>query len=213
MKYAWIEKHNHAFSISLMCNCLRVSRNGYYNWIMKSDTRNIKKSNTKALTDKIVSIFNSSFSTYGTRRIKYMLYSSYNIVVSRRRIGRLMKTANIAVKTKKKFKIKTTDSKHNLHISSNLLNQDFNVEMPNRAYVGDITYIPTKEGWVYLSTVIDLYSRRLVGWNIDDSMKTQLIERSLIMAKNKRSFLRNTIFHSDRGSQYASKEFRKLLGD
>jgi putative transposase len=109
------------------------------------------------------------------------------------------------------FKIKTTDSNHNLAISPNLLNKNFTVNSPNEAYVGDITYIPTNEGFVYLSTVIDLYSRRLIGWYTDDNLKTQLVENSLIMAKNKRSSLKGAIFHSDRGSQYASKEFRKLL--
>ena len=178
---------------------------------MKNYTREIKTMITKTLINKIITVFNNSYCVYGTRRIKYKLYTDFGLVVSKRRIGKLMKQANIAVKTRKKFKIKTTDSNHNLAISPNILNKNFTVDLPNKAYVGDITYIPTKEGFVYLSTVIDLYSRRLIGWHIDDNLKTQLIEKSLIMAKNKRNSLKNAIFHSDRGSQYASKEFRKLL--
>ena len=149
--------------------------------------------------------------TYGTRRVKRFLAKEYGWVVSRGRIAKTMKALNLKVKSKKRFRVVTTDSKHNLAISPNRLAQDFYACRPNEVYVGDITYIRTGHGWIYLATVIDLYSRSIVGYSIDDRLHTRIIANALTMARAKRTSLYGAIFHSDRGSQYASDEFKEHL--
>jgi transposase InsO family protein len=121
-----------------------------------------------------------------------------------------MKDLNLKVKIKRRYK-NTTDSKHNLPIASNILNRDFYASNPNEKYVGDITYISTGEGWLYLATVIDLYSRKVVGWSMDDTMKVSLVNNALNMALKHRTPKNGLIWHTDRGSQYASYEHRDLL--
>ncbi len=148
---------------------------------------------------------------YGIRRIAKILAKN-EIIISRKRIGRLMASAGLYCKTKRKFKV-TTDSKHNKPISPNLLQRQFDVIQPDKCWVGDITYIPTKEGWLYLATVIDLYSRQVIGWSMANHMKTTLINNALTMAIWKRKPQRGLIWHSDRGSQYASDSHRTILKD
>ncbi len=159
----------------------------------------------------IKDIFNASFKTYGTRRIKKELENEYGWVVSLRRIGRVMRQEGLKARSKQRFRVQTTDSNHNLPISPNLLKQDFYASAPNEVYVGDITYIRTKEGWLYLAVIIDLYARTIVGWAMADHMQTSLIVNALNMTATRRGALKNSIFHSDRGSQYASLEYRNLL--
>ena len=132
--------------------------------------------------------------------------------MSRRRIIRLMKEANLVCKTKHKFRA-TTDSKHNMPVAPNLLERKFNVGEPNRYYVGDITYIPTEEGWLYLATVIDLYSRKVVGWSMSSRMRAELVNNALLMAIWQRKPPKGLIWHTDRGSQYASDSHREILKD
>ena len=132
--------------------------------------------------------------------------------MSRRRIGRLMSQAGLSCKTKKKFKA-TTDSKHNKPIAPNLLERQFTVSQPDRYYVGDITYIATQEGWLYLAVVIDLFSRKVVGWSMDSRMKSQLVNDALLMAIWKRKPDKGLIWHTDRGSQYASDSHRAILNE
>lgn len=122
-----------------------------------------------------------------------------------------MKRVGLKAKAKRRFRVVTTDSNHNFGIAPNRLGQDFYAHAPNVAYVGDITYIWTKGGWLYLATVIDLYARTLVGWAIDDRLHTPLISKALRMARSKRTSLESAIFHSDRGSQYASDAFKTQL--
>lgn len=154
-------------------------------------------------------IFLDSQKTYGTRSIKRdLVKQGFN--VSRRRIGRLMDKAGLVCKTIKKFKA-TTNSKHNLLVSPNLLQRNFEVNQPDRCYVGDITYIWTKEGWLYLATVIDLYSRRVVGWQIDKRMKSDLVNQALLAAIWVRKPRSGLVWHTDRGSQYCSKSHRKII--
>lgn len=206
MKYAWIKDHQEIYTILMMCELLKVSRNGYYRWLKYGERKE-----DIALVRCVREIFEDSFKTYGTRRIKKELETEYGWIVSRRRIGRVMRSEGLKVRSKQRFKIQTTDSNHNYPISPNLLNQDFYAFAPNEVYVGDITYIRTIEGWLYLAVVIDLYARSVVGWAIDDNMQTSLISDALKKTKERRGSLQNTIFHSDRGSQYASDEYRKQL--
>lgn len=207
MKYAWIAEHRTEFPIIAMCSTLKVSRNGYYYWCKHGS-----RGEDSHLLQLVEEIFESSFKTYGTRRIKATLQKQYGWVVSRRRIGKAMKTLGLKAKTKQRFKVHTTDSKHTLPISPNLIDQDFYASAPAEAYVGDITYIKTKEGWLYLAVVIDLYARMVVGYAIAEHMRTSLIIQALKEANYRRGGIKKeAIFHSDRGSQYASQEYRELL--
>jgi putative transposase len=190
-----------------MCKTLKVSSNGYYSWLRVGS-----RQEDPMLAPLVKSAFDESMQTYGTRRIKRFFEKEYGLVVSRRRIAKTMKALNLKVKSKKRFRVATTDSKHNLAISPNRLRQDFCTYRPNEVYVGDITYIRTQRGWIYLATVIDLFSRSIVGYAIDDRLHTRIIVNALGVARSKRASLYGAIFHSDRGSQYASDEFREHLG-
>ncbi len=159
----------------------------------------------------IKEVFIQGRNCYGTRRIAKKLAQN-DIIISKRRIGKLMTSAGLYCKTKRRFKV-TADSKHNKPISPNLLARQFAVQNPDKYWVGDITYIPTKNGWLYLATVIDLYSRQIVGWSMADNMKAKLVNDTLTMAIWKRKPKRGLIWHSDRGSQYASDSHRTILKD
>ncbi len=211
MKYAWILKHEEAFSIGMMCYLLGVRRSGYYHYKNIGIVIEAKKQQeAKALQEAIGKAFISSRKYSGSRRIKSKLDKD-GLPVSRARIIKLMKESGLKVKTKRKFRPQTTDSSHNLPITPNLLNREFNTLMPNQKYVGDITYIPTREGWLYLATVIDLFSRKVIGWSINTHMKTTLVNDALIMAIKRRAPKSGLLWHTDRGTQYASKEHRALL--
>ncbi len=190
-----------------MCKVLKVSRNAYYSWL----SSNSNKKEDVILNNVIKSAFYEFRQVYGARRLKGFLFSEYGLIISRRRVSKLMKIQNLRTKHKRRFKVITTDSKHNYAISPNRLKRDFYASSPNKVYVGDITYIHTKEGVLYLATVIDLYSRSVVGYATDDRMYTRLIVNALAVAKAKRINMQDAIFHSDRGSQYASDDFRATL--
>jgi transposase InsO family protein len=162
------------------------------------------------LNELILAIFIHGRNNYGTRRIQSKLLELYGLITSRRRISSLMKDLNLKVKMKRRYK-NTTDSNHNLPIAANILNRDFYASNPDEKYVGDITYIHTSEGWLYLATVIDLYSRRIVGWSMDDTMKVSLVNDALSMAISQRNPPVGLIWHTDRGSQYASYSHKDLL--
>jgi transposase InsO family protein len=209
VKYAWIEEQKkcNEFNVAMMCKALEVNRSGYYAY--KNSPASMLKTEDEHLTALIVKSFNDSNRTYGTERIQKDL-CDWGEKVSRRRIKRLMNQAGLVCKTVKKFKA-TTNSKHNEAISPNLLNRNFKVDAPNQVWVGDITYIWTDMGWLYLATVIDLFSRKVVGWSMADRMKTSLVNDAMQMAIWQRKPPKGLIWHTDRGSQYASKKHSALL--
>ena len=190
-----------------MCDILSVSRSSYYDWLRSAPSPRTLEN--QRLARLIKEIFMENRCSYGTRRIRKILFNR-GILISRRRIRNLMRKQGLKCKTKRKFKV-TTDSKHQLAISPNLLNRDFFSASPDKKYVGDITYIWTDEGWLYLATVIDLYSRRVVGWSMDKTMKSPLVNDALRMALWKRKPRQGLLWHTDRGSQYASDSHRELL--
>jgi transposase InsO family protein len=192
-----------------LCDFTKVSRSGYYEWLNRPISNRDKEN--ERLTEMVQDIFTKNRNVYGTRRIAKKLEQN-DVFVSRRRISNLMKSANLSCKTKCKFKV-TTDSRHNKPISPNLLKREFNVSEPDKYWVGDITYIPTKNGWLYLATVIDLYSRKIIGWSMADNMKAKLVNDALTMAIWQRKPRKGLIWHSDRGSQYASESHRDILKD
>lgn len=189
---------------------MNVSRSGYYEWLDRPISNRDKRN--KELTEMIKEIFNQNHKIYGIRRISKKL-AEKDIFISNRKIGKLMRIENLSCKTKKKFKV-TTDSKHNKIISPNLLKRQFNnINRPDKFWVGDITYIHTDSGWLYLATVIDLYSRKVIGWSMANHMKAKLVNDALTMAIWKRKPKKGLIWHSDRGSQYASDSHRSILKD
>ena len=149
-----MKEHQKNFNITTMCKIFGIDKSSYYHWIKAGS---IVKKVDKKLNELIEIIFVQGRCNYGTRRIKDKLQQLYGLIVSRRRIGTIMRDLGLIAKVKKRYKINTTDSNHNLPIAPNILNRDFYASAPDEKYVGDITYIPTNEGWLYLATVIDLY--------------------------------------------------------
>ncbi|VAW78664.1 Mobile element protein [hydrothermal vent metagenome] len=190
-----------------MCELLGVSTSAYYDWCGRS--RTARENEDEILTVLIRKIFNHQRNGCGTRTIKKAL-SRLLYRVSRRRIGRLMNEARLVCKTRKKFKA-TTNSKHQYPVAPNLLCRNFTVEKPNQVWVGDITYIWTAEGWLYLATVIDLFSRRIIGWSMNKRMTVDLVNEAMLMAIWNRKPPKGLLWHTDRGSQYASGDHRALL--
>jgi len=191
-----------------MCKLFKVSRSCYYNWIQRGC---IVSRVDKEFNKLIKNIFEQSRATYGTRRIKEVLKQQYGLISSRRKIQRSLSQLNLKVKMKRRFKVITTTSNHKLPISPNHVNRDFYSNTIDKIYVGDITYIPTKEGWLYLAVVIDIYSRKVVGWSMSHSLHTSLVNDALIMAIKRRIPSKGLIYHTDRGSQYASYEHKSIL--
>jgi len=200
-------EHSGEFRIAEMCRALEVSRGGFYRWLKKfKSCREIKN---EELLIEIRKAFKKSRNTYGSPRITIDLKEQGN-QVNKKRVARIMRENGIRAKTKRKFKV-TTHSDHDEPISPNLLNQDFTVQELNKTWVSDITYIWTREGWLYLATILDLCSRKIVGWSLWERLTRQLVIDAFNQAAGRRGSINGLIFHSDRGSQYASKDFRKLL--
>lgn len=207
-RYRFITAEKATWSVRRLCSALQVSRAGYYAWA-SDDSRVYERENAR-LTVHIRAIHRRSRETYGAPRITKELREE-GWTVSRKRVARLMKCAGIAGIPKKRFRGSTTDSDHDLRIAPNLLERRFDVDLPNRVWVGDITYLPTDAGWAYLAVLIDLHSRKVVGWALDDHMRTSLVQEALNMAVRLREPLPGLIHHSDRGVQYASRSYQAAL--
>ena len=207
MIFRFMQQHKTEFSISVMCEVLSVSRSGYYAWLKNPESKR-KQSNNK-LREKIRTIHRDSGEAYGSPRV-YQALKEQGETCSENRVARLMREDGLRAKTTRRFKA-TTNSEHNLPVAPNLLDRNFSPEAPNQVYAGDITYIWTTEGWLYLAVVIDLFSRSVVGWAMNKQMTRQLVMNALTMAVQRRRPPSGVIFHSDRGSQYASGDFQKLL--
>ncbi len=189
-----------------MCKVLRVSRSGYYRY--KSQSSSFSEEKKKKLV-KVREAFISSHRTYGSRRVVVVL-KRQGIRCSKNQVAKLMSENGLFARGRRKYKV-TTDSNHKLPVAPNILNREFALEKKNKVWVGDITYIWTKEGWLYLSTVIDLYSRKIVSWSLSKRMTKRIVTVALQEAIQTRKPEAGLIFHSDQGSQYASNEFRNIL--
>ena len=191
-----------------MCRVLQVSRSSYYIWLKSKPSKRLLEN--KKLIEQIKIIHKQSKGTYGSPRITKEL-KARNYSVSRVRVARLMKKAKIRSIIKKKFVV-TTNSKHGFTLSPNLLNREFNPDQQGKVWVSDITYIRTMEGWLYLTVIIDLADRKVIGWSTSESMKaSRTIIPAWKMAVLNRPVFKPLIFHSDQGIQYASSEFRVIL--
>ena len=194
-------------SILRMCSLLGVSRSGYYDHVARPLQG--PRADEERLVAKMRALQTAVDGTYGKRRMHRELVDDGE-QVGRRRVRRLMREHGIVAIQTRRFH-KTTDSNHALGYAPNLLQQNFSAQAPDRVWVGDITYIPTAEGWCYLAVLLDLYSRRVVGWALDDHMRAELPQRALSRALQLRSPAPGLVHHSDRGSQYAANDYRKEL--
>lgn len=207
MKYAFIREQAADYPVKWLCQKLGVTRSAYYDW--RNRPGRVIPAEELALRQRMKALFKASRESLGSRRLARALREE-GFDIGRDRTRRLMKALCLKVKARQKYKA-TTDSKHALPVAENVLNRQFNPTGPNQAWGADITCLWTQEGWIYLAIVIDLYSRRVVGWVVDKRMKKALIIRALLMAINLRKPPPGLIHHSDRGSQYASHAYQKLL--
>ncbi len=207
MKYAFIRSNAASYPVNHLCRLLGVERSTYYSWLGRP--RKIIGPEELALRRRTKMLFAGSRESLGSRMMAANLRRE-GFTVGRERVRQLMKAMDLAVKQKRKYQI-TTDSGHDYPVAENVLNRAFSPDAPNQVWGTDITYLWTQEGWVYLAVVIDLYSRRVVGWAMDRRMKQALVIRALMMAINLRQPPSGLLHHSDRGSQYASHAYRKLL--
>lgn len=196
-----------SFPVAFMCRQLGLSPSGYYAWERRGVSR--RRQEDEGLIPKIRESHRASRGTYGSPRI-YDDLKDQGETVGRHRIARLMRENGITARPLKRFR-KTTDSNHDLPVAPNLLKRNFEAARPNQVWVGDITYIWTGSGWTYLAVIVDLFSRRVVGWALDDNMRAKLVLKALEKAVGLRQLERGLIFHSDRGSQYASAAYQKAL--
>jgi len=207
VRYRFVERHKKAWPVRLMCKVLRLSPSAYYAWRKRPEP--VRKQENKALIPRVREIHAQMRESYGTRRMADELCKR-GADCGRDRARTLMRLADVRVKQKRKFRV-TTDGNHHLPVAPNLLDRQFDVSEPNRAWVSDITYIRTVTGWLYLATVMDLFSRRIVGWSMDTSMTRKLVSDALLMAIWRRKPGKGLIHHSDRGSQYCSEDFQNIM--
>lgn len=206
MKYEFITEYKLIWRIKTMCRVLKVSKSGYYKYLKKSAKEQFELENKLKLIEEI---YKSSRCTYGSRKVPKSLKAK-GISCYKNQIAKIMKQKGLFAKGRKRYKI-TTNSKHNLPIAPNIVSRNFEIDEKNKVWVSDITYISTQNGWLYLSAVLDLYSRKIVGWCLSDRMTKQLVISSLQEAINSRRPEKGLVFHSDQGSQYASTELRNII--
>jgi len=190
-----------------MCRVLKVSTSGFYDWL--KDPVGVRGREDDDLCEQISNVFKESNETYGNRRIRRAL-RKLKRYCSRGRIRRLMRRLGLIAKRRRRFRI-TTNSQHCFDVYPNLLERDFKADRPDQVWVSDITYIWTDEGWLFLATVIDLFSRKVVGWSMSDSLKSQIAIDALEMAIAARNPAPGLIHHSDRGVQYACGDYQKII--
>jgi len=201
--------HCAVFCISRMACVLRVSRSGYYHWLSNLPKIKVREQQRQAIDEVVNKAFVNSKGRDGAERIFYQLEEQGD-PLNIKTIRNSMKRQGLVPKAAKLFKV-TTDSNHALPIAPNLLERNFTAQRPNEKWVSDITYLQTTEGWLYLAMMIDLYSRKVVGWSMGEAIDAKLVCDALTMALWCRRFPNNVIVHSDRGSQYASHAFRNLI--
>nr|WP_236619688.1 IS3 family transposase [Bacillus sp. 1NLA3E] len=204
-----MKNHQHEFRVVKMCSVFGVSKSGYYDWLKRDESE--QRMARKRLTEEIKNIYYKSKKRYGSIKITRELRKT-GFSVSERHVQRIMTEEGMKSITAQKFKA-TTNSDHDKHIYPNLLEQNFKTSGPGVAWVSDITYIWTRQGWLYLASVMDLYSRKIIGFSMSSRMTKELVIQALERAVRHQPPKKGLIHHSDRGSQYASKEYTKILKD
>ncbi|WP_258881243.1 IS3 family transposase [Paenibacillus sp. sptzw28] len=207
--YSFIHDHRFKLRVAKMCAQFDVSRSGYYAWQKNKDKQTKRSTRRKKLEQCIRQVFLNSRRLYGSRKIKESL-EQQGVHVSGKTVARIMKELGLKSRTVKKYKA-TTNSKHNLPVQDNVLDRQFSADAPNSKWVADITYVPTSEGWLYLASIMDLYSRKIVGFHMDDRMTKDLVLKALDRAYSLQRTNGPVLHHSDRGSQYASLDYQARL--
>jgi putative transposase len=207
VKYAWIQQQQAEFRVSRLCRMLEVSRSGYYEWLGRPPST--QGDVDQQVQEKVQRYFAQGRGTYGTRRIKHLL-AQEGLQVSRRRIGRVLAQAGLRCKTRRKCKAPRAAGQAQT-VAPNQRNREFSVPVPDTVYVGDIPYLSTGEGWLYLAVVLDLCSRAVVGWSMATHMRAELVQQALSMAICQRQPTAGLIIHTDRGSQYGAESYRQFL--
>lgn len=208
MKYTFIAAHEVQFQVKRMCHVLAVGRSGYYAWRDRSPST--REQANQALLALIAAEHQRSRKTYGSPRLHLSLRRK-GVVCGHNRVARLMRLKGIMALTKRRYHPATTQRQPGVVPAPNLLNQEFSATAPNQKWVSDFTYIPTREGWLYLAVVLDLYSRKVIGWSMSRTMDTALVETALTMALRERHPPAGLLHHSDQGSQYTSASYRNCL--
>jgi len=207
VRFRFVEAEKAHYPIRLICRCLAVSRSGYYAWRKRPSSA--RATNDARLRVEIAASHTASRRTYGSPRILHDLRAEGHRV-SRKRVARLMRELGLVGRRKRRFRA-TTESTHRFPVAPNVLMRDFDVAEPNIAWVTDITYVATLEGWLYLAVILDLFSRRVVGYALSARIDRALVLDALREALERRPETRDLIHHSDRGSQYASHDYREAL--
>lgn len=207
MKYAFITTHRRAFRVRRMCNALGVSRSGYYAWCERPESQRSRAN--RRLVVQIKALHHQTRQAYGAVKL-WQALRAHGIVCGRHRVARLRRACGIQTRRHRRFKL-TTQSQHGYPLAPNRLAQRFAVARPDRVWAGDITFIPTRAGWLYLAVLLDLYSRRVVGWSMSDRLKQGLVLDALKMALTHRRPPRGLLHHTDQGRQYAGQEYQHLL--
>lgn len=209
MKYAFIHRHHQAFSVQRMCHVVGVARSGYYAWRQREGASSPKRSQQAIIDQRVATAYHQRKGRSGAPRLALDLRDD-GLPVNRKTVADSMQRQGLRAKAARKFKA-TTNSRHSLPVAPNLLAQNFTASAPNQKWVSDITYLATGEGWLYLAVLIDLYSRKVVGWAMSERMTADLVCDALQMALWKRKMPKGVIVHSDRGSQYCSMLYQSQL--
>jgi len=207
VKYVYIHRQRQVYSVCAMCRVLKVSRSGYYDWCGRPES--MRQKEDRQLLHHLRHIHQQSRSNYGIVKA-WRALKQVGIDCGRDRVARLRRAHGIYAKRRKRFVV-TTRSKHRDWIAPNRLNRDFHASRPNQVWVGDVTFISTRTGWLYLSILLDLYSRKVVGWSMSNNNNGQLVKDSLEMAIEHRQPKPGLIHHTDRGSTYAMQSYRETL--
>ncbi|MCC7081594.1 MAG: IS3 family transposase [Burkholderiales bacterium] len=211
MRYAWIVEHRASYSIPMMCDLLSVSRSGLYGALQRAGAVAAKARDDERIVQEIRRAQRHHRGRYGRRRMTPEIREALGQAVNHKRIGRLMREHGLGSRKRRPFRVVTTDSRHAHPIAPNVVDRDFATTLPNRKWLADLTYVRTDEGWLYLALVLDLFSRKLVGWAMSDSMPQELTIEALRVAIGGRDPGAGLVHHSDRGSQYAAGDYRKIL--
>ena len=211
MKYAWINQHRDLFPVSAMCRALKVSPSGYYQSLKAEPSQRAQR--TETIKTNVQRLYNSFRGIYGSYKIAEELEKSDEMETAcRNTVARAMRELGLKSRVSKRFKPATTVADPKRQPAPNVLNQDFRATAPNQKWVADITYLPTRSGWVYLAVVLDLFSRKVVGWSLGDSLATPLVSGAMRKAiESRRPERGELLHHSDRGSQYTSEAFQQTL--
>jgi len=210
MRYKFIREHRHKFSVQRMCRVLDVTRSGYYAW--EPEKLGPRAQENQSLVEHIRKEYTDSRQTYGSPRI-WAALQGQGMPCGRHRVARLMRREGIRPKKRRRWHPVTTQRQAGVIPAPNRLNQNFSATLPNTKWVSDFTYIDTAEGWLYLAVVLDLFSRKVVGWSMAEQMDTALVENALCMAMHARQPDASLLHHSDQGSQYTSAAYQSQLAE